>query len=153
MILINVLIVKQYRSTVVRAITNSQQAKRVDHCDCDYIFGGFGRHRHPMTCLANHFSVCSTCFQSLKVFVAVRKCCWLTWSSGCVLNSFPLSSPIVCRQERERVPEHLFWMRVENFFGVVCACADSDLFTGLQRMPLISPHFHWFTVSSLRFDW
>ncbi|GBM03626.1 hypothetical protein AVEN_203193-1 [Araneus ventricosus] len=65
----------------------------------------------------------------------------------------PLSSPIVCRQERERVPKHLFRMRVEDFFGVVCSCADSDLFTGLRRMPLISPHFHWSTVCSLRFDW
>ncbi|GBN73917.1 hypothetical protein AVEN_266684-1 [Araneus ventricosus] len=81
----------------------------------------------------------------------------LTWSLGCVLSSFHLNSPIVCRQERERVPEHMFhnmfWMRVENFFGVVCACADSDLFTRLPRMPLISPHFHCSTVYSLRFDW
>ncbi|GBL93730.1 hypothetical protein AVEN_166772-1 [Araneus ventricosus] len=74
----------------------------------------------------------------------------LTWNLGCVLTSFPLSSPIVGRQER--VPEHLFWMRVENFFGVVCACADSDLFTSLRRMPLILPRFHWSTVCSLRFD-
>ncbi|GBN15842.1 hypothetical protein AVEN_268374-1 [Araneus ventricosus] len=77
----------------------------------------------------------------------------LTWSLRCVLTSFPLSSPNVCRQERERVPEHLFWMRVENFFGIVCACTDSDLFTDLRRMPLISPHFHWSTVCSLRVDW
>ncbi|GBN90946.1 hypothetical protein AVEN_141314-1 [Araneus ventricosus] len=76
----------------------------------------------------------------------------LTCSLECVLTSFPLSSPIVCRQERERVPEHLFWMRVENFFGVVCACADRDLFTGLRLMPLISPHCYWSTVCSLLFD-
>ncbi|GBL73916.1 hypothetical protein AVEN_263294-1 [Araneus ventricosus] len=71
----------------------------------------------------------------------------LTWSLGCLLTSCLLSSP------REGVLEHLFWMRVENFFGVVCACADSDLFTGLRRMPLISPHFHWSTARSLPFDW
>ncbi|GBN71313.1 hypothetical protein AVEN_201369-1 [Araneus ventricosus] len=54
-----------------------------------------------------------------------------------------------CLSPRGREPEHLFWMRVENFFAVVCACADSDLFTGLRCRPLISPDFHWSTVCSL----
>ncbi|GBL91027.1 hypothetical protein AVEN_184416-1 [Araneus ventricosus] len=76
----------------------------------------------------------------------------LTWSLGCVLTLRTLKLAN-CLSPIEIVPEHLFWMRVEDFFGVVCACADSDLFTGLRHMPLISPHFHWSTVCSLRFDW